>query len=212
MTSKRLVLRRATACRMIGPGDPASRTSCMVSSSSAFLASRRDRGRDMTCDRAFRISACAVACLLAHAYAALAQGVPRAKASEGLLVPGVQYGAPLRTGVSVALFIPTSGDGTFRRRGVIAEGAVGRGGASASFGVARFLEAAGLDARAAVYRTGRSPRGSAARSTYAGGEVGVTIEYVRVGFGVARRIAGASGPNGAIATWTVGVRVPIPIH
>jgi hypothetical protein len=39
-------------------------------------------------------------------------------------------------------------------------------------------------------------------------EAGLSIAYVRVSAGVARRLSGPSAPDATIATWTTGVQFP----
>lgn len=156
--------------------------------------------------------ACVVVLLVACRTPAAAQGTLHDKSPNLMLLPSVQYGTPLRISGGLGLLVLTAEKGGFRRDGFLVEGVVGQGGASASFGVARFLEYAGLDVRGVLYRTGLSPRGAAADSTYGGAEVGLTIAYVRLGAGLARRLSGASGTSATVGTWKVSVHVPVPIR
>ena len=128
---------------------------------------------------------------------------------DPLFLPSVQYGAPLRTSAGLAVFIPTSEEGGARRQGFIVEGSLGAGGARGSFGIARFIEYAGVDARAVFTRTWASPREASARSTYAGAQAGLSIAYVRVSAGVEHRLSGPSSPKATILSWTVGVEFPL---
>jgi hypothetical protein len=125
-----------------------------------------------------------------------------------LLLPNAQYGTPLKTSVGLGLFFETSDDGQLLS-GAIVEGAAGQGGIRGAFGLQRFLEYIGLDVRAVVHRTWSSPRGASADSTYLGGEMGLTIAYVRLSLGFARRVAGPSGEKATIKTWTAGMQIPI---
>lgn len=143
---------------------------------------------------------------------ALAQ--PPAGSRGVLLLPGGQYGSPLRTSGVLAVYVPTKVEGGFRSRGWIADGGVGQAGARASFGRAAVLEYLETDLRGVVYRTWGTPRGASTRSTYIGAEAGMSIAYARFTAGIARRISGArrasgaSGDGATIVTWGVGVQVP----
>lgn len=131
-----------------------------------------------------------------------------AQAQDVLLLPAVQYGAPLRLSGGLSVFVPLGETGTMFRQGLIVEGSAGRAGGRASIGLARFIEAFGLDGRAVVTRTWSSPLDAATDSTYGGIEAGLSIAYVRVSAGVARRIAGASGPDATIFTWGAAFQLP----
>jgi hypothetical protein len=109
----------------------------------------------------------------------------------------------------LAVFVPTKVDGGFRTRGFIVEGSAGQGGARGSFGFASYLEYMGLDFRGVFTRTGGSPRGASAASTYIGGEAGLTIAYVRVSAGIGQRIAGPDGDHRTIFAWSAGIQIPI---
>ena len=93
-------------------------------------------------------------------------------------------------------------------------GSAGAGGFRvAAGGAALALEGpfltTGFDALFTVSRTGHTPRGAAADSTYLGGEAGLIIMSVRLSAGVAHRVAGASGSKATIFTWNVGVQIPL---
>jgi hypothetical protein len=153
-----------------------------------------------------RAAGAAVIATLALATSAYAQTPPHDHGP--LFLPGVQYGTPLKIAAGLAVYFETSADGDFTK-GFIVEAGAGQGGVRASFGLASFLEYMGLDARGVVHRTFAHPRGASSESTYLGGEAGLTIAYVRLSLGVAQRIAGPSGEDRTILTWTVGVHVPL---
>ena len=131
---------------------------------------------------------------------------------EPLLLPGVYYGAPEKISGGLAVFLPTHEEGGFRRRGFIADGRVGQGGATGSFGFASIVEYLELDARGAVHRTWASPRGATPHATYLGGEAGASIAYVRFTLGVAHRVSGLSDADETILTWSAGVHFPIGLR
>jgi len=128
--------------------------------------------------------------------------------AQALFLPSAQYGGPLKISGGLAVFVPIGETRTEFRQGIEVEGSAGQGGARASVGLARFLEAFGLDARAVLTRTWSSPRDASPDSTYGGIEAGVSIAYVRVSVGVAHRIAGASGPDATIVTWGAALQLP----
>lgn len=127
-----------------------------------------------------------------------------------MFLPAVSYGTPLRLSAGLSVFLPAVDLPGGRRDGFIVEAAAGQGGARLAFGHARFLEYVGVDARLVAARTWDSPRGASAKSTYGGVEAGLTLAYVRVSAGVARRLAGPDGPDKTIFTWSAGFQYPIP--
>lgn len=145
----------------------------------------------------------------------LALGLPLAHAAAPapprtfhLLFPSVSYGAPLRTSASFAFFHSITDVSKQLSEGPIVEAGIGQGGWRVSGGWARFLEFAGIDARAVVTRTFASPRAASPRATYAGAEAGLTIYYVRVSAGVAHRLGG-SGEKSTIFSWSGALQIPI---
>ena len=136
------------------------------------------------------------------------QALGAVMAAQVLFLPGIQYGAPLRTSGGLAVFVPVGERGTSRRQGVIVEGSGGQGGVRVSAGLARFVEAFGLDGRLVVNRTWSSPLGASPDSTYGGLEAGLSIAYVRLSVGVSHRVSGASGPDGTILTWGAAFQLP----
>jgi hypothetical protein len=153
---------------------------------------------------AFFVAVCAFAAPV-HAQ----ETQPASKPLQVMLLPSVQYGAPLKWSGGLAVFLPTAVEGGFRTRGYIVEGSVGQGGARGSFGFVSYLESFGLDGRAVVHRTRSSPRGASSNATYIGVEGGASFAYVRASVGIARRVSGASGSDATIPTWTAGVQIPI---
>ena len=147
------------------------------------------------------------ACLLAGPAQAQPTAPPDAY-SDVMFLPGVQYGGPLRISGGLAVFVPVGEVRTDFREGVVVEASGGQGGVRVSAGLARFLEAFGLDSRAVLTRTWSSPLNASADSTYGGLEAGLSIAYVRVSVGVGHRIAGPSGPDATIVTWGAGVQLP----
>ena len=149
----------------------------------------------------------AAAVLSIAACPAFAQTAPRQ--DHGLLfLPHGEFGTPLALSGGLGVFFETSDDGELLR-GFIADGGVGQGGISASFGYQSFIEYMGLDLRAVTHRTLWSPRGASEDSTYLGGEIGLTIAFVRLSIGGAHRISGATGEKATIKTWSAGVVVPL---
>jgi len=155
--------------------------------------------------------------LAAGATPAFAQKAPGH--DHGLLfLPNAQFGTPLALSGGLGVFFELADDGELLS-GLIAEGGAGQGGYRASFGYQSFLEYLGLDFRGVFHRTWSSPRGASADSAYVGGEVGLTILYVRLSLGVAHRIFGVHPPGepnsdafrekATIKTWTAGVVVPL---
>ena len=67
----------------------------------------------------------------------------------------------------------------------------------------------GFDALFTVTRTGETPRGAGADSTYVGVEGGLVLMSVRLSAGVAHRADGPPGPKATIFTWSVGVQLPL---
>jgi hypothetical protein len=127
---------------------------------------------------------------------------------DPMFLPAVTYGRPLRLSAALSVFLPTADDGQ-QRDGFIVDAAAGQGGARLGFGRATFVEYVGLDARAVAIRTFASPGGASGKSTYAGLEAGLTLAYVRVSAGLARRLSGPTGPRATIFTWTAGFQYPI---
>ncbi|TAK13402.1 MAG: hypothetical protein EPO35_10375 [Acidobacteria bacterium] len=135
---------------------------------------------------------------------------PSLKSSNRLILAGVQYGAPMRTSASVALFMSRSLNKTYPRiEGWLVEAGAGQGGGRISVGHAGFLEYLGLDLRGVLSRTWNSPRAATPKATYGGLEAGMTILYVRVSAGVARRLAGPAGDHATIFTWSGAIQIPI---
>jgi len=135
-----------------------------------------------------------------------------------LFLPNAQFGTPLALSAGLGVFFELADDGELLQ-GLVAEGGVGQGGWRGAFGYQSFLEYLSLDFRGVLHGTWQSPRGASSDSTYVGGEVGLTILYVRLSLGVAHRIIGAPPPgfpnsdafheSATIKTWTAGVVIPI---
>ena len=125
-----------------------------------------------------------------------------------MFLPAAGYGAPLGAAGGLSVFLPTTDDGQ-QRGGFIVDAAAGQGGARIGFGRATFIEYVGFDARAVVSRTFDSPLLASGKSTYAGIEGGLTLAYVRVSAGVARRLSGPAGPRATAFTWTAAFQYPI---
>ena len=139
-----------------------------------------------------------------------AQGGPPPARVGPVFMPTVHYGAPLRAAGGIVVF-QRLGD---TRSGVIGNGLVveasaGQSGARASAGYLGFEDAMALDARLVLSRTWGSPLHASTDSTYAGIEAGLWIAYVRVGAGIARRLAGPSGAHRTVFTWSAGLQFPI---
>ena len=123
----------------------------------------------------------AAAFVVAAAATAHAQDpAPAPKPPAPLFIPGIQYGAPLKISGGLAVYLPAREEGGFRSEGWIVEGSAGQAGARGSFGVARFLEYLGLDARAVLHRT----------------------------WGVAHRLSGSTAGEATMFSWSVGVQYP----
>lgn len=157
-----------------------------------------------------RISMIAIAALLSAGAAEARQAPPPTIATrERIVFASAQYGAPLRTSASLALFVANPNPTRHPRMdGWIVEGGAGQGGVRVSVGTAGFLEYFGIDLRGVVSRTFARPRAADARSTYAGAEAGMTIAYVRLSIGAAHRVSG-SGAKPTILTWGAAVQIPI---
>jgi hypothetical protein len=125
-----------------------------------------------------------------------------------LILPSVSFGSPLRTSAGVAYVLLISDPSAQLVQGPLVEASAGQGGWRASAGWARFLEFAGIDARAVLTRTFASPRVASPHATYAGAEAGLTIYYARVSGGFASRVAGSSGRS-RIFTWSAALQIPI---
>lgn len=157
--------------------------------------------------------------LLAFAAPALAQE-ESALLDHPVILIGGHYGAPTRlfgtAGVLIAPprpFKPGNAPDS-RRTGLVVAGSAGTGGFSVSAGGAALVHegpflTTGVDGLFSVTRTGQTPRGAAADSTYMGGEAALVLMDVRLSAGVAHRTAGAPGPNATIFTWSVGVQIPL---
>jgi hypothetical protein len=151
-----------------------------------------------------------VAALLLICPAAAAQTTAIPNHAEPVLFPAVQFGAPARLTGGLAVLLPYGDNrSAFRGQGVMLEGSAGQSGARASGGVFTFEEYFGLDARAVLQRTWGDPLRASTDSTYLGVEGGVSIAYVRVSAGVARRISGPSGAHATILMWSAGIQFPI---
>ena len=160
--------------------------------------------------------AVAFLCFAAPAYA---QGAP-ARLDHPVFLVGGQYGTPTGlAGTAGVLIAPprpfkpgASPDSS--RSGIILAGGAGTGGFRvAAGGAALALEGpfltTGFDALFTLTRTGETPRGAGANSTYVGGEAGLVIMSVRLSAGVAHRTAGTPSPKATIFTWSVGVQIPL---
>ena len=123
-----------------------------------------------------------------------------------------QYGTPLRNAAGVAVFVPTAKerceDGICVARGVQVEANIGGGGWRVGAGPA-IGPLFGADVLLTAARTSSAPRGASPDSTYIGVEGGLSYLFVRPSVGVARRVAGPSGPDRTVLTWSVTVRVPL---
>ena len=126
-----------------------------------------------------------------------------------MFLPAVQFEAPSRITAGLSVFFPTKVEPGPRSEGYIVEARAGQRGGRVSFGRVGYLEYLGLDTRVFVGRTWGDPLNASTDSTYAGVEGGMTIAYVRVAVGVARRVSGPSGPHGTVFTWSAGVHLPI---
>jgi hypothetical protein len=157
--------------------------------------------------------------LLAMAAPVAAQQAARWFDQPVVLVGG-QYGAPGRMSASAGVLIApprplasgTAPDSS--RVGILVRGTAGSGGFSVGAGGAALaLEGpyltTGFDALFTVTRTGETPRGAGADSTYVGVEGGLVLMSVRLSAGVAHRAAGPPGPKATIFTWSVGVQLPL---
>ena len=149
-----------------------------------------------------------------------APAVAQPGSGHPVLLIGGQYGAPAGlSGTAGVLIAPpkaltpgTSPDSS--RAGLVLKGGAGTGGFGVAAGAtALALEGpfltTGFDALFTISRTGHSPRGAAADSTYAGVEAGLVIMSVRLSAGVAHRVAGLPGPKATIFTWSAGVQIPL---
>jgi hypothetical protein len=119
-----------------------------------------------------------------------------------------QYGQPLRLAGSFAVLLPLGREQYPIRQGVLLDGGAGQGGARAAAGVGRFLEYAGLDGRVVLSRTWGSPLSASNHSTYGGVEGGLTVWYVRVSAGAARRISGPPAGSATMLTWAAAFQYP----
>jgi hypothetical protein len=125
-----------------------------------------------------------------------------------MFLPAVQFEAPGRVTAGLSVFIPTSDDPGSGRDGWIVEARAGQSAGRLAFGRAGYLEYLGLDARAFVSRTWGDPLNASPDATYLGAEAGLSIAYVRVAVGAARRVAGPEGRHATVFTWSAGIQVP----
>jgi hypothetical protein len=157
-----------------------------------------------------RISMIAAAALLIAGVAEARQSPPPTIVRrERIVFASAQYGAPLRTSASLALFVANPNPTRHPRMdGWIVEGGAGQGGARVSAGTAGFLEYFGIDLRGVVTRTFARARAADAHAAYAGVEAGMTIAYVRLSIGASHRLTG-SGAKPNIFTWSAALQIPI---
>ena len=127
-----------------------------------------------------------------------------------LVLPYVQYGAPLRVSAGLAFFRPTGDNRSAARgQGLLVEGGAGQSGARAAVGAYSFEEYLVIDGRLVIARTWGSPLRASSDSTYAGVEAGLSIAYVRVSTGVARRLSGPAGAHATAFFWSIGLQIPL---
>ena len=128
------------------------------------------------------------------------------------VVVDIHGGALLRRAGGAAILFPfgsaQSDDNLTKQRAVELQAGGGRGGVRVGGGMAWLTGPFGPDVLLQVTRTSDSPRGGRPRTTYLGLEAGYTLPLLRFSVGVARRVAGPSGPKGTVFTWEVGIRVP----
>jgi hypothetical protein len=131
---------------------------------------------------------------------------------------GVSFGTPERAaaqfGVSFGRGIPTeAGDGVALGSGPVIEGALGLGGARLGVGRSFLLltEEKSVrvfaDFKVVGRRTWDRPRGASAHASYLGVEGGLSVAFVRLTVGVARRLEDKTRGARTLVTWGIGTQI-----
>jgi hypothetical protein len=141
-----------------------------------------------------------------------------------LVVPLVNYGAPLEAAVGASLLMPTKPwhceDGICGAPGIELQALAGLGGWRIAGGPAAVVPGFGLDALATVTRTRSTPRRASPESTYVGAEVSFefpvsmvhkSVVSVRPSFGFGTRVRGTgNAANRTVYMWSVGAAFLLP--
>jgi len=141
-----------------------------------------------------------------------------------LVVPLVNYGAPMEAAVGGSLLIPTKPwrceDGICGAPGIEVQALAGLGGWRIAGGPAAVVPGFGLDALATVTRTRSTPRRASADSTYVGAEasfafpvsmVHKSVVSLRPSLGFGTRVQGAgNASNRTVYMWSIGAAFLLP--
>jgi hypothetical protein len=141
-----------------------------------------------------------------------------------LLVPLVNYGAPLEAAAGASLLIPTKPwhceDGICGAPGIEVQALAGLGGWRIAGGPAAVVPGFGLDLLATVTRTRSAPRRASPDSTYVGAEasfafpvsmVRKSVVSLRPSFGFGTRVQGTGNDsNHTTYMWSIGAAFLLP--
>jgi hypothetical protein len=141
-----------------------------------------------------------------------------------LVVPLVNYGAPLQAAAGASLLIPTKPwhceDGICGAPGIEVQALAGLGGWRIAGGPAAVVPGFGLDLLATVTRTRSAPRRASPESTYVGAEasfalpvsmVRKSVVSLRPSFGFGTRVKGAGNDsNRTVYMWSIGAAFLLP--
>ena len=141
-----------------------------------------------------------------------------------LVVPLVNYGAPLEAAAGASLLIPTKPwhceDGICGAPGVEVQALAGLEGWRIAGGPAAVVPGFGLDLLATVTRTRSAPRRASPESTYVGAEasfalpvsmVHKSVVSVRPSFGFGTRVQGTgNASNRTVYMWSIGAAFLLP--
>ena len=141
-----------------------------------------------------------------------------------VVVPLVNYGAPLEAAAGASLLVPTKPwrceDGICGAPGIEVQALAGLGGWRIAGGPAAVVPGLQFDALATVTRTRSAPRRASPESTYLGGEVSFaypvsmvhkSVLSLRPSFGFGTRVQGTgNASNRTVYNWSIGAAFLLP--
>ncbi|MEO8361234.1 MAG: hypothetical protein ABI672_14475 [Vicinamibacteria bacterium] len=131
---------------------------------------------------------------------------------------GVSFGTPERTaahlGVSFGRDIPGDAEGFAIGTGPVVEVSAGMGGGSLGVGRSLLILPEDsirvyADVKAVATRTWDKPRAASPHATYVGIEGGLSVAFVRLNVGVAKRVEQKTRGANVLFTWGAGIQIRI---
>lgn len=130
---------------------------------------------------------------------------------------GLSFGTPARAtvqlGASIGDHIPSRGEDLAMGTGPVFEAAIGLGGGKIGVGhsLVVLTDEASIrvvaDLKAVAIRSWDEPRGASRNATYLGAEGGLSVSFVRLTVGLAKRLAGRPSGANVLLTWGAGVQI-----